>query len=176
MGSRLTLALTLLSVTIAASHATAQEPVKSFAELAPTVNPDLRIQVTDSRDHETTGLLTSISNGTVTLTLPSGQTKSFAEQDVRRIDERKEFDGIGTMVGTGLGVLAGWFFAHVCDTPGCSAPSYLGWMALGGGLGVTADVKRMYKPLFIAPNKHARFRISPWLTPQQTGVMATLQF
>jgi hypothetical protein len=153
---------------------TAQEPVRTFGELAATVKPDLPIQVTDSHDNNTDGVLTGVVDGMVTMTLSSGQTKSFAEQDVRLIYERKPFNGIATLTGAGLGVALGWFLTNACDRSPCAG--YLVGLSAGLGAGVGIDLKHMYRPIFVAPSTHARLRITPFFGTQQKGVLATLRF
>lgn len=173
---RLTLTA-LLCVGFSASRATAQEPLESLPALADDVGRT--VELTDTTGHKTTGVLKSVSEAGASLKLPSGAIKSFAEANVKQIDERLPFRPYwivgGALIGLGCGIVMA-NFGPPCDYNCVSGKAVvIEAVVLGAGIGIGPDIRRMWRPMYAQPN-HATITLSPVISRQRQGVMAAISF
>jgi hypothetical protein len=169
----------LLCVSFTASRVSAQEPVTSFDELAATTKPHTRIRLTGTDGRTMDGTVSTLTSSQLVVTSKSGMTYSFRETDVRRIDERGGIKPWRTLTGAAIGAVGTWLYAYgVRDCGACdyrASAALLVGGAIGAGIGLPFDLRRMSWPIFSLPD-HATVALSPVISAHKSGVVATVGF
>lgn len=170
--------------------AAAQEPVKSFDQLATRLKPGDRVWVTDAKGREVEGTIQAL--GPNALTLDAEQPRNFAAGDVSLVRTAKR-DSLknGTLIGLGVGgsLAAAWCIgAAATDDPAISAGVECaeGLIVFGGlgtliGLAVDAASPGKGAVLYRAPGAagspgYARLSVAPMITPRAKGIALALRF
>ena len=169
-------------LTLSAAAAGEAQTAASFDQLPLLVNLGDRIAVTDRTGRESSGRITELSPGALTLaTDDAARVIRAAEVSVIR---RYVSDpvGDGWLVGFAVGALIGVVLTvgvDDFDQPGAALAfaSWFGSVGAGAGVGVDAMISSrrvIYAPA--APTNSARLTVSPLLTPGRRGVSLSLGF
>ena len=178
--------LLLASLLATAGPASAQEPVRDFAQLNTRLRPGDTVWVTDAQGREVKGSILSLGADALIL---EGGARTFGAPDVRSIQVRRA-DSLGNGALIGLGVGGGLALTVCLIADSDDDDSEAGWCALaalfyagiGAGIGVGIDALIPGKKLlaYRAPGSttqpHVRLSIAPFVTPRARGAAVSFAF
>lgn len=173
-------ALTATVVTWLPARAAAQEPVRSFDQLATRLKVGDTVYVTDSAGREVKGKIEQL--GSASLTLRGAPPRTFSSADVRTILERPH-DSLkfGTLLGLGIGLGTGLTLLAISDgeTDGAALGiAMLAGMGAGVGCAIDAMIPMPKRPVYVpaAASPQGRVSWAPLVGRRSAGAAVSFVF
>lgn len=160
---------------LTASGAAAQAPVRSFADLQPTLRLGQRVIVKDDDGRATRGRFASLAGDRLEIRRARWffreERLTFREESVWVV-ENDDSDWNGTLIGFGLGIGVMALAVESCTSDECVG--FVLAPVFGAVVGGMID-KAHNRPLYLSP-RATSIAVSPLLAPRQVGLAATLRF
>ena len=183
-------ALQLAAITAFASafqptHASAQATDKpapsSFLTVKATVPAGGLVHVTDIQGKTVTGVIGSVTNDALELTV-GGETRAVFADDVRRIRWRQQDSWVtGAVIGAGIGAIPGIYY-RISDPNECAGlcPEEYALVGIGTLVGALVDMA-IRKTVTVherpaAGGAGGNVALTPVLTGARRGVQVTMRF
>lgn len=172
----------VLSATLVAGSAQAQDVAHSFDELQRLVKPGATILISDSTAHQLEGRIAELSASALVV-VADGKKREFHAGDVATIQQRRQdslLNGtlIGAAIGAGLGIMGGVSCENDFGCGGSVGEFLALWGSIGAGVGAGVDAL-IVKPRTIyqtRPDTRTSLKIAPMLGNQRQGLLASLRF
>ena len=171
--------LMVLVVGAMAADSAAQTPARSFDELRARVKNGETVTLTDQTGREVTGKVAALSHSGLTLS-HGGGTLTLMESQVSLVQHRQSDSLLnGVLIGAAVGGVPAYLLVAAANCHDCRGFA-LFWAAIGAGIGLGVDgYVRSNRTVFLprANGRQAsRLRVSPLVTLQRQGVVASFGF
>lgn len=183
-------AVVLLVAMTMPAPAGAETVARSLEELGVRLKPGQKVQVLERSGRLTEGLITGISESS--LTVFAGESRTLAAEDVLRVDRAGDSVRNGILIGAVSGAAAGalvlWSYSQMTEEqkaattcPECDSPDIIGAYAVfGAGAGWLIDKLRKGRTdLYAAPLSRATratVRVTPVVGQGRRGLTVAVGF